>query len=895
MTLRPEAQAAKWEVLDCTQQEAIDRLSQMIAEAVDALPLASARKRVQEKEGDRPRSTDKKTRNAFLSGDRGTGKTTVLESLIDFTSKEFKLSQAESEKRFANLEPHLAKMRRRVIWLDELDVEPIQQPTSFLMAILVRIEAAFWRWNAPGSSSTEEPEDLRAPLFSGALSPGSDALVRFKRLQTEIAVGWDGNVESRKGQLDADSYAVELIREERARLSLGRDLDRVLDDLATEGFIRTEKQSPLFVLPVDDLDLNPRSCLQLLRLFRLFSTPRLFFVVLGDESLVELVANLHVSNDLSRLAANVNNPKQLSVSPDEVAHRAGNVAANAMRKLLPPAQRVHLEAMSLAEAAFFRPLGSQSAEGGEGLALHEIMQCLPLGTGETKPRPSASRAKASETAGQNLFSLPKVANLRDLLLGAAAGIKLEGQKAPLSTRERPSLLDGAFYSGRFLLNAAPRRLADIWFSLNEVMASKDTDPWQGASLIHYFAVKCRRSLMGDPAFGPEQRRTVRYAIDRSDDGEWQLRPLPIRLFSETEPVTEPILECTPDLTTKLQKVEAKLQAVNEPADAASEESPHEEAPRHPELRFTFASAPRWRFEVVTSEGTGSSGPPAANSSAVRSLDAETAAELTILHDLLALRPVEHGFDPLVASFTSAKPWAATQWSYDGREPVVLPWRHPKCDTLWSLDRFRHEWNQALLRRTGQKNARADARHSHEESTVFSLALRWIGWGTAGYRRDFPRDEFKWSDVLRELEALAGEVLRGGADQNVAHWICSVCTMLMPEMGSLSLIKNSREEGFAHDLLRSELVCAVCRKYRFIIQRQRATRLSEFLKKDNEALCRSFYELTPPSAHDVFRTPWPMVYRLAGREMPKPSRRSTGAPKHDVVETVKRARTARAKK
>jgi hypothetical protein len=54
---------------------------------------------------------------------------------------------------------------------------------------------------------------------------------------------------------------------------------------------RIAPRNPLFVLPIDDLDLNPTACLAVLNLLRVVSVPRLFTVVLGDLEVAEVVVN----------------------------------------------------------------------------------------------------------------------------------------------------------------------------------------------------------------------------------------------------------------------------------------------------------------------------------------------------------------------------------------------------------------------------------------------------------------------------------------------------------------------------------------------------------------------------------------------------------------------------
>jgi hypothetical protein len=54
----------------------------------------------------------------------------------------------------------------------------------------------------------------------------------------------------------------------------------------------------LFLIPIDDVDLNPRRCTELLRLLRTYSPPReLFFLLMGQFELVEHIVERSMTAD----------------------------------------------------------------------------------------------------------------------------------------------------------------------------------------------------------------------------------------------------------------------------------------------------------------------------------------------------------------------------------------------------------------------------------------------------------------------------------------------------------------------------------------------------------------------------------------------------------------------
>src|SRR5262245_5887170 len=85
--------------------------------------------------------------------------------------------------------------------------------------------------------------------------------------------------------------------------------------------------------------------------------------------------NLKLSNSLAQVADGVRNTALLSVPPEGVAALAGEVAAAALRQLIPPTQRFMLRPMQLLEAFNFRPLGHDPDH---DLRLHQLLAQCPV-------------------------------------------------------------------------------------------------------------------------------------------------------------------------------------------------------------------------------------------------------------------------------------------------------------------------------------------------------------------------------------------------------------------------------------------------------------------------------------------------------------------------------------
>jgi hypothetical protein len=221
------------------------------------------------------------------------GKTTVSWSII-------RASRRATEGKYPEgLKDYIKLLSNRVVWLEPIDMPPLPDPTNLLAAVLARIDST------AGTESRLRPMDKPGePARSGALGWSPDyekALQQLRRLQASVALAWNGNLPERGAYLDPDTYAVEVIRAELARLSFHPNLSDTLDEIARTVYRDTSGPviDPLFVLTVDDVDLNPTRCLEVLKLLRLIAAPRLFTIFLGDQGMIELVLNLQCSNELA--------------------------------------------------------------------------------------------------------------------------------------------------------------------------------------------------------------------------------------------------------------------------------------------------------------------------------------------------------------------------------------------------------------------------------------------------------------------------------------------------------------------------------------------------------------------------------------------------------------------
>jgi hypothetical protein len=231
--------------------------------------------------------------------------------------------------------------RQQFVWLETLDMEPLPRTANLLAAILVRISAQL---EYPGRLTS-----ARMALALDELDAREKLASDLQQLELDAVLAWEGTERQRAGHTDPTVYAAEVLASERAGIELNLRLKRVLDGLVQVIFAGGEA-GPIFIMPVDDFDLAPTRCLELLRIVRMITTPRLFFLIAGNTRIAESVLRLQSEGELAALAPG------FMATREGLAVRAcaTEIAANNLRKLVPPEQRARLEAISVREARDFR-------------------------------------------------------------------------------------------------------------------------------------------------------------------------------------------------------------------------------------------------------------------------------------------------------------------------------------------------------------------------------------------------------------------------------------------------------------------------------------------------------------------------------------------------------------
>jgi len=685
---------------------------------------------------------DRKSRVAFLSGGRGTGKSTVLLSLL----WSFQEGSPRAEYPF-EIQGMIPRLAGRLVWLDPLDMDPLPKASKLFAAILVRLDRALARGRLPTSPGLTPPP-VWPDEFEEPTDPYQKSLMYFHRLQVDVATAWESNLAERAGHLDPSAYGMEVLSLEHLRLSFNQRLNEALQALAQDVLARGSVRNPLFVLPIEDFDLNLLRCLELLDLLRSISVPRLFFLILGDADAAEMIINVRVAGDLTAVSQGAAQAGFLPVLPQEVAAHAAQVAGDRMRKLIPPAQRVNLEPLELNEAFRFRPKDRQVAD------LPTMEKLL-----ETCPGPRWRQSWA-------YLRIREFPSLKDFLLQPSLvavprpgrdRAEVEGSSVRRPLEEALSL---AAYRARDFLRLPPRLLSDLWFSFQDVVAPvapPTSSPIAAASnapvpkeadrrnpLLEMLRRQCKEALGREPRLLPPQRHQLIGLLSMDPEGEWIFPGGTFQLFmpfDSQRAFAVPPWERMAPATRTIQARETGGWGLSAQSLARGGE---------PSSTAQYLTTPTTPLLILYTD--------------LATFDSPTA----VRNPLLDLRPEIFRI-------------ASLEWETFGGRALHV-WPLPPIATFWEFDLFLSGWRDATWA-------------VHEKSfgdVIVALVFIWIDLGAAllgreapcGWPSEFDLQALRWQDLRGRLEGVLTSVAPHGNSipmaVRVREWIAHLSVLLAPE-------------------------------------------------------------------------------------------------------------------
>lgn len=319
--VRREGFVIPWDGLTQDQKLVVERAAEMLA----AMSKESEPPRKATGPSFLPAIDQSRTnRVLFIDGKRGSGKSSVLVSIIDSYSELIRDTQSEGTPGYRSV----IRRDANVVPIGLLDLDPLQGVSNLLLQVITCfsevVRAVCGGTEAPSRSILDE-------------APTQKLLIAWQQLRQMVARTWvspsvvSGSVHAREqvwNQLE--------IADERARVH--SVFSSFMDLLCDEYAVRYRVRSPMFVMAFDDVDMNAELSPGLLSIVRSFRHSRLAFVLTGDGDLL-----------LRRVAAAVSDDEPEFSRTRPLKSRSSVLAEEVVRKVIPYNQRLILRELAVFE------------------------------------------------------------------------------------------------------------------------------------------------------------------------------------------------------------------------------------------------------------------------------------------------------------------------------------------------------------------------------------------------------------------------------------------------------------------------------------------------------------------------------------------------------------------
>lgn len=276
----------------------------------------------------------------LIDGRRGSGKTTVLLTLLELWSQHHRGNKQAANKIIDN-KAEFNDIIKPAIPLGLIHLSALPRSANLMVHV-----ASIFR---PVLNLLEDSDGR--PYYQ----PAREEL-KARKLWTEFmrvaATAWDGHLNERRRDMDADSYAIELEETEVRRLHLRQSFHDFIDALHEDAVFLFKQegmpQTPLWIIPIDDADVNPQCTIQLLDLLRILWHPQVVFLLTGETALFLRILRGYVFDNIvsSRLHPTSARCGSNIAGDEKLANR---LADDIYLKLVPIEHRCHIPELELAE------------------------------------------------------------------------------------------------------------------------------------------------------------------------------------------------------------------------------------------------------------------------------------------------------------------------------------------------------------------------------------------------------------------------------------------------------------------------------------------------------------------------------------------------------------------
>gem|GEM_PF-4884463 len=293
----------------------------------------------------------------LIDGGRGSGKTALLITLIDGWNR--RVRGEPDERGLAEV----CDPDGRVVPIGLLDLRSLPNHVSLLIHVAGLLRSLV---EELGIHRADPP-----PPTSPHAGKTSAAQVTWQRFLAATA-STEQSMRMRSAALDPESFAAELHETEQDRLHIGDQFSQLMDHIVSayekrlrrdRGHSEGPRDTPVFVIAIDDADMNPARLGECFELLDSFVHPRLVFILTGDEPLFLTGLRARFLGELRQPLAGAKldaaDRKMLGDIP-----RALELAQQYYNKLLPPHHCCKL---------------SEVSEGERLEHLREALEDIPLG------------------------------------------------------------------------------------------------------------------------------------------------------------------------------------------------------------------------------------------------------------------------------------------------------------------------------------------------------------------------------------------------------------------------------------------------------------------------------------------------------------------------------------
>ncbi|WP_375745219.1 hypothetical protein NR800_10720 [Corallococcus interemptor] len=510
----PEAKAYRWDELLPPTQDALRDLIAWLRAACDT--------------STQPNQDEHLSTSLLISGERGTGKTTVLlsaaQALQDWRTFLYGSRKLEDVK--PELDP-LAQLfqdiEKRVIWLDPLDLEPLHADANLLATFLVRVSAALGQSETGGSVHGGTSSSHSSLLEESA----EEAWGQLDRLVQDATLMWEAirSTDDRtRAELQIKSSDTFTDFQPHFRMAM----EEVSRTLSIPRFGSAGGPQVLLVLPIDNVDRSIDHLYSIVKLTRMVSSRRIWFVLAAGAEEFQLFMERSFQKELITLG-------QTGIGASGEAESiaiARRQAATTLRRALPPSYRIELDTVS-PDRAWWYPYGpgDQTHDSDARPSLHKLLDGLKLphrkesSRGEQLEHFSALfdihkrlDGEVSKAYHESLQVNEQDTHLREKSKDADRSLEeqsptpQEGQKI-----EAPVLT----YAARLALSIPARTLQDLWHALYREWRRQEDDGGEaGDGAVTVATLMLRRAIDESdlPAWASEQlhnriiRRNNRHKI-----------------------------------------------------------------------------------------------------------------------------------------------------------------------------------------------------------------------------------------------------------------------------------------------------------------------------------------------------------------------------------------------